>query len=264
MVRYCGIVACLFFFGCSGIFEERTACPCLFVANTEEVGRNVGNIHVWFFNQDGTLLLKDTMYRAQFGGDYIIELSRDIVSYYMWANISSSEVEGGISPESALRIGEDALPDSLYLFENKADMRCESIRDTIRLRKEYAEIDLVFKGRSDLLGKEPLITIECGTNGRRIDGGYPEGTVSIHGVGIYVSDDEREYIFRIWRQSEIETMFLKIENSVVPFGKILHDRGYDMSARDLADIKMVIDLSSDSMTLDVGDWIVELPVEIEI
>ena len=86
-----GVVSCFliaYIISCTSIKEDRRECPCWFSVDFSKVSHDIENLHLWFFDEDGELLKRDTLSVPDYNNVYEIELKRGTVGFYVWGNIS--------------------------------------------------------------------------------------------------------------------------------------------------------------------------------
>lgn len=271
IILLCGFVAVLS--GCSRIKEDRSVCPCLCSLDFSQVNPDIKVLHLWFFDQAGDLLGRDTLYPPEYGGAYEIELKRGTVNYHIWGNISTgTELTDDLTLNSSLVKMENASADSLFYSTKELNTKAEVKCDTVVMNKEYATVNFTLKGPFEE-DENLYLELSCRTIGQYIDGRSIEDRCTIQSAPVTDSNGSCLFRFRIMRQKSLHGIRVAIitkrnAQAVViedyPLGDWLIRSGYDMSAINLSDISVVLDVTMGFITIEIADWQTTLPVKIEI
>lgn len=269
-VALCSLIALLCC--CSTITEDRSKCPNWYVIDFSEVNSSIENLHLWFFDENGTLLFYDTLYPYEYENLYEMELKRGKVNLYVWGNLlANTLLENIITSEASLIKIETAQADSLYRYYKTLDTDGESGLDTVIVRKEYTKLSVQMMG-AELLDVPIKMRLDCSTCGRYVNGDFIESQSSIYAnpieeSGMYYS------AFNLFRQRVLQDLKLsvikqdKVEKYLLrefPIGEIMVQQGYDMDADNLKDITINIDISIGVISLVCEDWQVVVPVNIRL
>ena len=115
-----GVVSCFliaFIISCTSIKEDRRECPCWFSVDFSKVSHDIENLHLWFFDEDGELLKRDTLSVPDYNNVYEIELKRGTVGFYVWGNISGdTEINKPFSRGAFCTAGAIFSPSTITLF----------------------------------------------------------------------------------------------------------------------------------------------------
>ena len=257
---------------CSTIEEDRDICPCWYTIDFTEVDRSVQNLHLWIYDENGKLLCRDSLENGAYGR-YDVKLERGKAYCYVWGNFSDSTIIFGEPLKDAYFIKADSCSsDPLFHYSKVLQTGAEWGCDTVMLQKEFAILDFTLKGKLEY--KEQLqIEIVQSVCGRYVYGGFVEGKSHIYAYPQHLDDDSSQFRLRMMRQSSLDGIVAIItaldgdERVVIrefPLGEWLDALGYDMNAKNLADIVVELDLAIGDVSIMVDNWQVVLPGKIEI
>lgn len=285
-------VVSLLFSGCNTIEEDRSDCPCWLSIDVSHVDKSVANLHLWFFDNSGALLYRDTLYPEEYAYPYRIEIKRDMITYHAWGNIGRGTIlDDNLSLSASLTKTEDVSADSLYSYSGTLSTIGETATDTIILNKEFATVDITLLSVPQQ-GDDIYLELYCSTAGRYIDRRYIAGTSRIRvdnentgtkslpikfgppTVELWAPENTH-FSFRLIRQEEkyvkdmSMTLFAVHDNkesiiATLPFGEWLLESGYDMTAQNMEDINMTLDLSLNYVTVTIDNWQTTVPADITI
>ena len=258
------------------IWEDRSDCPSWFSLNFSQVDPNIKQLHIWFTDNDsGEMLLVDTVYSSQYNNYYEVTLPRvDHLKCYVWGNINSSTVlTEDYSVNTSLIKKDNVSSDSLFFYcSEPMSTRKEFVYDTVRLNKEFANIDFILIGTPQK-GDDINIDVECTTHGQYIDRRFIYGTSHILVDDKETIEGNSLFRFRLNRQENLEELKVKIQgkvdgNDVViesfPLGAFLIKSNYNMTTINLKDVTVILDLSYNLVNIKIEDWVTIYPVDIEI
>ena len=251
---------------------NRKECPSLFTLDLSNVDNNVNELRVWVFDSDNNIIKRDTISSSYFGGDYLMKVPRESITYYLWGNLkSATHINENNSLGSYLTNLENFQPDSLYFFSNTIDADRESLRDTVFLFKEFITIYMTVLG--DTSSYE--IVLEGATNnaGYYINGKLVGKKSNQTILPSCVSEKLATYEFRVTRQNNLSDIYIKgiatiDEKSVnifsLPLDSYISESLYDMKSPSLEDIKVEVDLTCNTLTISIDDWQKTFPVLVEM
>lgn len=268
-----------FFLLCSctmEIWEDRSQCPCWFSIDFSEVDPNIEQLQLWFVNEmTGEFIAKDTVYSADYKSFYEFKLPRiDRLKLYAWGNIASgTQVNEEYSISTSLIKKDGVSADSLFFYESKEiATHGEFGYDTVRLNKEFANIDFILLDRPQS-GDDIYINVISSTAGQYIDQRFIPGKSDIYCDDQETSDGNTLFRFRIMRQEVLEDLQVVIGGRVadvdvimekIPLGEFLKKSNYSMATKDLKDVTVKVNLSYNFVTIQIEDWQSTYPVDIEI
>ncbi len=257
---------------CTTIREDRTVCPCWCSIDFSNVDPSIDSLYLWFFDENGMLLHRDTIRSHEYCNYYEVELARGAVDYYVWGNVAANTIlEDNSTVSSSLLMIDGMQADPLYYYSKSIDTFRENCKDTVNMNKEHSVIDILLVG-----GYVPeyslTMKIEAETSGQYIDGRVIE-----EGCNIVLSPelcDTDKYLFRfnMMRQTNLQalkmTLFAaNIDNEEmvikdIPLGLWLADLGFAMTEANLSDISIELDIAMGVVTINVEDWNMTEPVKI--
>ncbi len=255
--------------GCT-VFEDRDGCPNYLQIDLQEVDKNIKEWQMWLFNEEGTLILKDTIYRRSYSAPYIVQVPRfDSVKCLLWGNMrSATNLMENYSYTTYLEKLEDVSADSLYFFTETINTKGENSYMKVLPEKEFATVDIYVKGWVGT-DYEADMVLECASSGFYVSGELLNSKsftdVKIHDMGTYYT----HFRCRMWRQQDTENIVLKLfirdlqpdgtlgnilVDNEIPIGEYLFENGYDMYSPSLADISMEVDYSYNRFMIRADDW----------
>ncbi|MBQ7772469.1 MAG: FimB/Mfa2 family fimbrial subunit [Bacteroidales bacterium] len=259
-----------------GIWEDRSDCPGWFSLDYSQVDPNIEQLHIWFTdNSTGEVLFKDIVPSSAYQTYYEIQLPRtDNLRYYVFGNITSATT---ITEEPTLNTSivkkEKLSADSLYYQASDIiSTRQEFTYDTVRLHKEFANVDFIMRG-TPKKGDDIHIDAYGTTAGLYIDRRYIPGQMTTSVEDKVTAEGNSLFRFRLMRQENIEDLMLKITGTVAgipveieefPLGEFLKKANYNMLSDDLKDVTVTMDMSFNFINIKIEDWSSTYPVDIEI
>ena len=245
-----GLCALLCVSSCS-VKEDRNACPCFLTLDFSKVDD--------VLPEPGSGVLKWNVQTPDAGlvDEGCLEAS-DIPPEGKEVGVPRSEVrsvvwyvDGGVySPLRGVVIPEGEQSPRIYFHRTDLDARCETLRDTVMLHKQYACVDITLYDASPDMEYE----LEGGSCGFEGDGTLREGLFRAR----VESDDWGECSIRVPRQKD-GTLLLNVyeyENLVRVFnvGEAILSAGYDWTAPDLEDISLEVDYASGTVRYLLSMW----------
>ncbi len=256
---------------CTTIKEDRSVCPCWCSIDFSNVDPSIDSLYLWFFDESGSLIIRDTIYSGEYHDYYEVELARGVVDYYVWGNVASNTIldDNGTVSSSLLKM-DDIQADPLYYYSKRIDTFRENCKDTVNMNKEHSVIDIVLAG-GDVHEYPLTMKIEAETAGQYIDGRLIDRKSNI-----ILTPEPGEmnlclFKFKTMRQSNPGTLkmtLLAVVNDKevvvgnIPLGMWLAELGYDMSGANLSDISLELDIALGIVTIDIEDWNMTEPVKI--
>lgn len=256
--------------GSCSVFENREGCPNYLAVDLKEVDRTIKEWQMWLFDEEGTLLLKDTIYRRSYQELYMISVPRaNNVQCLMWGNMrNATKVEECYSYNTSFEKLPDIWADSLYFFEDVFSTKGEKSYVKVVPGKEFATVDIFIKGWAGN-DYEAEVAIICASSGFYVSKKFLEGTVVTYAGVQERGDYYTHFRSRILRQPDTENVLLKLYirdlhpdgspgeikvDTEVPLGEYLFENGYDMNNVSLEDIEIEIDYSYNRFQVKVADW----------
>lgn len=250
-------VACLLIpmaAACS-IKEDRSDCPCRLRLDMSGTA-TMSHVKVNVAASDGSLFSDEyvpagTVAGAGNGHDgaaLIFEIPRGPAEI-----AAAAGDDGRFSDGNGLRIplGEECPP--VYTYCSTVDASGEYCEDKIVLSKNYCRISVKMTGESGAVYPFSLETLGNVS-------GYGFDMTPEHGDFRYVMNPDAEGIFHVNVPRQYDSsLILRVaedDRSLRDFaiGEYLEEGGYDWTARELADVELVIDYAKADLTLTVEDW----------
>ena len=262
--------------GCSGIFEDRSDCPCYLTLLLDGCDPSrVRNLHVWLFDSSGDILRRDTLYGGEYGNGYRVLVKRDMVECRVWGNITEATyIRKDMRPEAILLKKQTLSADSLFFYGSGIHTEGEEVSAKVVLRKEFLTVKVLLKNAAET-GYPVGMQILSGSEGLDINGKPVAGTGVTAAFPEPGEGEEPEYRFRLLRQEECAGIRLLITDGPMdqtgssevlkeyPLGEWLVQNGYDMKAENLSDVEIEIDFSASLITVSAEDWRETYPVDVE-
>ena len=240
--KYCAPLFFLVLFSgqsCS-IKEDREVCPCYLTVVRPDSGAGAQGKLYWYLAA-GDYGLEGMLEGEEQACD--IEVPRTVLRL-----IAVTGISGGLSEKSGFRIGEKESYPPVYYYKTDLDTRRNSLRDTIRLHKNYCNISIGGDISDNLTYM--LAGSSCGFDW---DGNILEGHFSSQ-----FSLQGTAFCCRVPRQAD-SSLRLDIFRSEellrsFPIGDIIAESGYDWTAEDLDDIEIRLDYQATGVDFTVNGW----------
>lgn len=256
--------------GSCTVFEDRDRCPNYLTVDMREVDKTIKDWQMWLFDENGTLLYKDTIFRRSYREPYVVPVPRaGEVKCLMWGNMrNATHVEETYSYGTYFEKLPDVWADSLYFFADTISTRGEYSYVKPVPGKEFATVDVFIKGWAGN-EYEAEVALFCASSGF-----YVSKEFLVKEAVTYAEVYERGNYFthfrsRILRQPDTENVLLKLYihdlnpdgslgevkvDTEVPLGEYLFENGYDMNSISLEDIEIEVDYSFNRFQIKVADW----------
>lgn len=255
-----------------GIWEVRGECPCVFTLDLGDIPKGIDTLHVWMFGENDSLLYRDTVGKELFGGTRELLIQRDMIRCYIWGNIrKATALEEKRTLNSSLTKRKEVSPDSLYGYSGLFNTRSEYAAGIVRMKKEFATVDVSLKGYKGT-GYKMWLEISGNSSGFYIDGRFIPGTGKITSFPHGHDTVQAQFTYRLLRQAsltDLKMTLLAMDKGLpevlneLPVGRWLARCGYDMQAPDLADIRLEIDLSVNMAVIRTEDWQATFPADVK-
>ena len=256
--------------GSCTVFENRDGCPNYLTVDMREVDKTIKEWQMWLFDEEGKLLLKDTIYRRSYTEPYVVSVPRaDNVKCLMWGNMrNATHIEENYSYGTFFEKLPDVWADSLYFFADTISTGRENSYVKVIPGKEFATVDIFIKG---WLGDdyEAQVAVICASAGFYVSKEFLERGAVTYASVYELGDTYTHFRSRILRQPDTENVLLKLYirdlnpdgslgeikvDTEVPLGEYLFENGYDMGNLSLEDIEIEIDYSYNRFQVKVADW----------
>ena len=162
--------------------------------------------------------------------------------------IAVSGMPDGSFVDGCLRIeeGKDCPP--VYYYKTVLDTRCNSLRDTIQLHKNYCRIN--FGGDVSQSFTYVLAGSSCGFD---LEGNVLQGSFRSS-----VRQEGADFCCRVPRQGDPSLCLELYRGGELarrfPIGEIIAESGYDWTAEDLEDIDIQLDYRDTGVNFTVDGW----------
>lgn len=260
-----------FIISCTSIEENRKECPCWYTVDFSNVDPQISKLYLWFFDGEGKLLCRDTLFAKEYPKLYEIELKRGIVEFYVWGNVLENTLMESPDTRGACLIKcANGNADPLFGYGKLLNTGGEEGCDVVYLNKEHAVLEIVLKEGIVSESESFEMVLDCGTSGRYADGGFVKGKSSIISQ-TYADSAGHGAKFRILRQELLSEMKMSLRRigeigtwviEDFPIGKYMEQGGYNMREENLQDLRVELDLSAGEFILETETWRIVMPVEI--
>ena len=229
--------------GCS-VKENRDLCPCRLVLDFSEVDTvSVKSIDL-FFRENDELILSDVVAREEFNDDYYVHVPRAGLHLCAWSGAGDTLTETLDIP-----YGEECP--SVYIYSSLIDTDCESVSETVIMRKNYCRATLDIT-----MGEQSSVWLSIVGN---VDGYDAEGRPSQGDFMVRFSADGSDVCkVNLPRQMD-DSLVLELDtgDEIVkrfPIGQYILESGYDWNAPDLEDISIYLDLAVTHLSIMIQGW----------
>lgn len=265
----CTFIAILCMSSCT-VLEDRDGCPDYLTVDFTGTDKSIKEWQMWFFNDNGDMLLKDTVFRRSYFAPYVVQIPRfNNVRCLFWGNMrGATTVEERYSYDTYIEKRDIVSADSIYFFTGYVNTAGERSYIKVVPQKEFATVDIYVKGwvGSDF---EAEVFLQCASSGFYVDKEFGSQGTSVR-AGVYdIGSYYTHFRCRMLRQMDTENVVLKLfirdlnidgtlgnvlVDKEIPLGEHLFENGYDMSKPSLDDIEMEVDYSYNKFVLKVSDW----------
>ncbi len=228
--------------------EDREACPCRLVLDFSGVDTSVVTAADLFLRSDGGFALAEGLDADDFRSYMSLDVPRGMVDVGIWSGAGGLLADGGMAVGGGLAIpvGEDCP--RVYFHVSSVDASCESVRDTVRMRKNHCVMTVRLEGTET----EPEVFALYGNvNGYMGDGSPSPGEF----VYLLKPDGEDGSVAVLPRQVDNSLVMEVHDGTAVvkrfAIGEYVAESGYDWSAPDLKDITLEIDVALTKVELVV-------------
>ena len=223
------------------IKEDREICPCyLTVVRPDSEAGLQGEVFWYLAAGDYSLRGKIEEGEREVCD---IEVPREVLRL-----IAVSGITGGMSINGELRIGEGNDCPPVYYYKTDLDARCNSLRDTIHLHKNYCNV--IIQGDISTDFTYILAGPSCGFD---LEGNILQGSFCAS-----FKEEGGRHGCRIPRQADASLRLDVYQGAEMarsfPIGEIIVQSGYDWTAEDLEDIEITLDYTGTQVTFTVNGW----------
>lgn len=261
------LVVVLFTTSCSSIFEDRNKCPANLILDCSLFKKEINKLDVWIEDASG---IKKYRYDLidETSPFFIIPVVKGDVKCYVWGNLT---YQTQLIPESKLLTRtkllkrETSLCDSLFFYTTSKYINADTSVVILHPYKQFATIHLTVKNY-DYYTKM-LARLSSNSNGFYFDGAIHSGS----------SLSVKEVLngrcqLRLLRQNSISDIMLYLDYTyelisrrfIFNLGDHLKSLNYDMTAVNLSDIDIEIDMAKMVAFISIRDWDKVFSFDIEI
>ena len=235
---------------------------------------------MWLFNEEGELLLKDTIHRRSYSAPYIVQVPRyGSVRCLMWGNMRDGTiVQEKYSYSTSISKVPGVSADSIYSFAASVNTRGEESCLEVVPCKEYATVDIYVEGwaGSDFEADKVL---ECASSGFYVGKEFLRERSYTNAQLVGMDNSKTHFRFRMLRQEDTENLVLNLHmqdlnpdgspgeviiDNEVPIGEYLYENGYDMQKESLEDISMELDYTFNRFVIKTANWEATYHIKTEI
>lgn len=262
------------------VLEERDNCPSSLAVDFTGVDRGIKEWQMWLFNEEGELLLKDTIHRRSYSAPYIVQVPRyGSVRCLMWGNMRDGTiVQEKYSYSTSISKVPGVSADSIYSFAASVNTRGEESCLEVVPCKEYATVDIYVEGwaGSDF---EADMVLECASSGFYVGKEFLRERSYTNAQLVGMDNSKTHFRFRMLRQEDTENLVLNLHmqdlnpdgspgeviiDNEVPIGEYLYENGYDMQKESLEDISMELDYTFNRFVIKTANWEATYHIKTEI
>ena len=237
--------------------EDRSDCPCWLEVDIRDCHRYADELCLRWHPQDGKVSAENIAlgpWQDVVGK----EMPRGFVRYCAYSGVSSSRLSG-----EDLIIPEGCACDSLYLYSAIVDTSEETAEDVVRMHKEYAVISIVFSYGSGMEAEGSRVELSGDWRGVSLNDGTPvRGTfrceASRSGGNLWSVNVPRQ-----GDSSLRMTVHTGDVHESLLLGEYLEQAGYDWTEANLRDVRLEIDWSSWTLSLEIEPWQAGIVYQIE-
>lgn len=241
--RYCVplvLIATALLGSCS-IKEDREVCPCFLSVSRPDPEAGLQGDVFWYLAA-GDYSIGGKMEEGE-KEVCDIEVPREVLRL-----IAVSGIPDGLFMNGGLRIEEGNECPPVYYYKTDLDARCNSLRDTIHLHKNYCTVSI--RGDTSQSFTYYLAGTSCGFDW---DGNILQGSFRAP-----FREEEEGLSCRTPRQGD-DSLRLEVCQGAelvrsFPIGEIIAGSGYDWSAEDLEDVVLTLDYTDTQVTFTVNGW----------
>lgn len=239
--------------GCS-VKENREVCPCQLMLDFSEVDTVAVKSIDFYVRENDEMILNDIVGKDEFSEDYLAYVPRTGLDFCAWSGRGDALTDALVIP-----YGEDCPP--VYIHASVIDAYCESVSETVIMRKNYCRMILNVK-------MEEHSRLQLAVIGS-VDGYRSDGTPSLGKFRVdFNSDDDGTFCCNLPRQVDDSlVMELDVGDKVVkkfPLGLFIQESGYDWNAPDLEDITIDMDIAVTHLSVVIQGWEKEYKFEVII
>ncbi len=243
---------------CSGIFEDRSECPCRVILDLSDVPETVSNLYIWRYDEKGFYDSPLKIARKEFTSDYRMDVRRSAATrLYIWGNIIASNL-AGLHSDTILVSRYMVVTDRLWSDNLCSDTRRDSIMYKLALKKDYSTIYLHMDGTSSSEAGIGL-ALHQSLLSYHVSGTPHWGNVTIP-LSVDFNDDQSiTSVFNILRGKVDDSLFIEViigdgHKYTLPLWIYLNRYGYDVDKDNLDDVVLWLDPSFNCSSVDICPW----------
>lgn len=240
----------------SCIHENRDECPSYLTLDLGDVPEGIENIFMVLEYEDGTTVL-DTIPLASMGSVYEKAVPRGPVQMAIYGNIRNMRYDNGFT----VPVGLPA--DNIYTYFQRKDIDSDLTIENINISKNNIGINVKIKGYSQP-DSSVLVFLEGSAVGFTNNGAVAKGRFYHHMYpATHLKGESNTYLYnsRIPRMDKNDTFHLNLITSdngdtiaSISIGDKMESSGMDLSAAELNDLFLTIDISRSTLKISVGNF----------
>lgn len=253
------------------IKEDRSLCPTFFSIDFSKIDGNIINpICLFIADNNDRIIYADTIYKSSYNLPYEIELTKGELNLYAWGNCDNIPLK-----ENTLRINKGNQSDKFFFYTKTHFIKEEFSRDTIRLNKNYMQVNVKVLGEALASSGVKIETVSTSA-GYYVNGEVIEGVFSFIPNALSTPTPQEwfySYHFIIPRQKILEELKINISTSLNGFdvklfsyelGKTLLSQGVFFKSESLPDIDITVDYAHLTIGLKIDGWSSNYPFNITL
>ncbi len=236
--------------GSCSVKEDRSGCPCYLEVDASEVNSPFVVIESWVEGRTDRTVLCADIEGEDLGVIHEYPVPRGLL------RLTAVGDSGRIliwNDSFQPRVGRQM--DSLFARSVLLETRCESLREVLRLNKQFATVTLAFEDCED--GRDGYRLVFLGNVG----GVDPVTLEPVPGAFRFVAqpDPVGGFSVRVPRQMDASLVAELYRDGdyvdTVPVGELIEKAGFDWTQEDLGDVRIVANLPASTFTVTVMDWL---------
>lgn len=231
--------------GSCSVKEDRSCCPCYLEVDCSGLATEFVTLQSWAQRE----VFTDLIWAPDFGLRHEYRVPRGQIRLTAIGDTGRILIW-----DEAFYIREGRQMDSLFARSVLLDTRCESVREVLRLNKQFATVTLAFAGSED--GRDGYQLVFLGNVG----GVDPVTLEPVQGTFRFAGQPDLAggFSVRVPRQMDASLVAELYRDGsyvdTVPVGELIEKAGFDWAQEDLGDVRIAADLPACSFTVTVMEW----------
>ena len=226
--------------------EDRGLCPCWIELDLNNVKQEQVKLTGWNGSELFAVKVRPMEYP-----DYYETTSPRGELY-----LSAVWPESLLVKEEKISIPKGQQADSVYAYSSRLNTNCETVRDVVRMHKQFATVRLKMQIPDGFESYPYRLVIRGNTAGWDV-----RDFSGINGQFEYEPELEglNEFSIRVPRQLDkgLVAELYSVSEMVDEFslGEIISQAGFDWSAEELADINLEVNFTTSTVLAHISDWL---------